>query len=344
MRAVLCLVLALLLSAAVRPANAEVQGPAILNHSLLPPLSAQRLAEYVAFTSSNLPRAFAISADGQIGAQWGAKSIEQARAGALERCAKVGTGCALYAENLDVAWHGRAPEHRMAVPGPLVTGTGYAFVPDERYIWHGPQAARGIYVWSHGKGATDSRGMQPQAHVRWFNNAGFDVVRFDRDVRWDDKDWAAGWLRTALVTLRQSGYRMVVAGGQSRGAWNSLQILDTPGLADVVIAISPAAHGTDVGSVATRQGPELWRIAHGANAPATRVVFVQFKNDPFADDEDERLEKIHDTLFTHVGKGLIIDRPDGFSGHGAGAESVFNLKYGACLLHFALDQVPPSAC
>lgn len=333
-----------LLSCLVTPATAQAQ--AILDLAQLPALSPTARDAYAReFLVGNLPRAVAISANKIIGMEWGSKTIEQAREAALNRCKKAGgRDCAIYAENLDIVWQGHAPAPRMAVPGPLLAGTGYAFVPDDRYFWHGPQAARGLYVWSHGKGSTDSRGIQPQPHVRWFNNAGFDVVRFDREQPWDGTNWAADILRNALIQLRRTGYRMIVAGGQSRGGWNSLQILDTPGLADVVIAVSPAAQGTNAGTVATRQGPELWRITRDAKSTGTRVAVVQFEDDPYSDDPDERIEKFRDVLFKRVGPGLLIDRPDGFKGHSAGNTSAFGLKFGACLLQFALDPHPPSGC
>src|SRR5208337_3231457 len=98
-------------------------------------------------------------------------------------------------------------------------------------------------VWGHGKapGGQDLSADQPQSYVRAFNNAGFDVVRFARAPATDYADSAEGWLREALPKLRARGWRMLVVGGQSRGGWNSLQMLDTPGLADAVVAVSPAS-------------------------------------------------------------------------------------------------------
>jgi hypothetical protein len=322
-------------------------GPAfpILDEAGIPHATAKTRAGYAEFLVSGLPRAFAVGSDGSFGGSWGQGSLEVARAKALENCSKAGgIGCAIYAENLDVVWLGERPAQAPAVPDALISGTGYAFVPDPRFLWHGPQAARGIVVWSHGKGKTDERGEQPPSYTRWFNNAGFDVVRFDRAMEWDDKERAAQWLRDGLAALRARGWRMVVAAGQSRGAWNSLQMLDTPGLADVVIAVSPAAQGTDAGNIALRQGPELYTIAQRAHAPQTRVAFVQFAHDPYSDNQDERVDRFRNILFHGVAAGLIIDRPDGFSGHGAGFSSEFGLKYGSCLLHFALDATPPKAC
>lgn len=343
MRGLICLAVLCLIGT---PSVASTEMP-VLDMTLLPKTAGEAaLASYrEQFLLGNLPRAFALASGGHYGAAWQQRTVEQAREVALDSCAKKGgTDCRVYAENLDIVWPGRPPGHP-AVPGALLAGTGYAFVPDERYIWHGPQSARGIYVWSHGLGTTDARGIQPQPHVRWFNNAGFDIVRFDREARWDlNKDEVAGWLRNGLRQLRASGYRTVIAGGQSRGAWTSLQILDTPGLADVVIAISPAAHGEDAGSVALRQGPELWHIGHDANAPTTRVAFVQFARDPFSDDPEERVDKFRSIIFPRVAAGLIIDRPEGLTGHGGGGTNAFSQRYGPCLLRFTLDSKPPSTC
>jgi len=307
------------------------------------PKSVQR-AYVDRYLAGNVPRAFAIDSSGHYGWAVGATSLETARSRALEFCAKTAvTACQLFAEDLSIVWPGHNSS-AAAPPPPSITGRGYEFVPDRRYVWHGPQAARGVYVWSHGRGETDARGHQPQPHVRLFNNAGFDIIRFDRELAWDEKNRAAGWLREGLAKLRASGYRVIIAGGQSRGAWNSLQMLDTPGRADVVIAISPAAHGTEPGSVALRQGPELWTMLHEAQSPTTRVAFVQFRDDPFADDGDDRAKKFRTLLFPKIAAGLIIDRPEGFKGHGAGAQPKFAEIYGTCLLDFALKPSPPQAC
>jgi hypothetical protein len=88
------------------------------------------------------------------------------------------------------------------------------------------------------------------------------------------------------------GWRRLIVGGQSRGARNVPQMLDTPGLADAVIAISPAAHGEGGSRLMSSQTDELRRI----------------------------------------------DRPPGFSGHGAGGDPHFAELYGPALL----DLVEPA--
>jgi hypothetical protein len=303
---------------------------------------------YQRYLNANLPRALAISPDG-IGWSGDAGTIEAARAQALAACAGVaGHPCALYAENLETVW----PSARRAPPPappstPLISGPGYGFVADARYIWHGPASARGVYVWSHGfdGGDVDNRGRQPPSHVRAFNNAGFDIVRFDRDPAQDhQRDVMADALRQGLAELRRRGWRQIVASGESRGGWNSLQALASPGTADVVIAFSPAAHGDFPGDLVLVQQTDLWQLLHDARSPAARVAFVQFCDDPYSAAPEQRLALLDAQLRPRVGRLLVIDRPAGFSGHYASAEPEFAAEYADCLLHFALDARPPSAC
>ena len=195
-----CAAVGLLIAAAAGPAVAQP----ILNANAVPKLDAASRATYKDFLLSNLPRAFAIGSHGSFGWQGGSGTLETVLAKALESCAaKAATGpkdCMDYAENLDVVWEGRARQPT-AVPDPFISTWNYSIAPDSRYFWRGPATAAGVYVWGHGLGSlngagalADARGSQPQPHVRAFNSAGFDVVRFDRHPNADARDRAAGWL------------------------------------------------------------------------------------------------------------------------------------------------------
>jgi pimeloyl-ACP methyl ester carboxylesterase len=192
-------------------------------------------------------------------------------------------------------------------------------LPDERFIWWGPEQARGVLVFGHGKEAlTDLRGRQPHSWTRHFNNAGFDVWRFDREPNADGARRAAAWLRDDLAELRGRGYRQVIVAGQSRGGWNALMVLNRPGLADVTIAIAAAAR-------------------------RTRLAIADFRDDPFMAEPEKRAEALRRQR-ERFGAFLLIDRPAGVAGHGAGGTTAFNDRYGACLLRFATAPRPPTAC
>lgn len=321
----------------------------VLDAAAVPGLTDAGRASYRDFLLVNLPRAFAVGVNGVFGWQGGGGTPETARAKALESCSAKGAGCVIYAEGLDVIWQGRAPLAH-AVPGPFASTWNYAIVPDDRFFWRGPVQAVGVFVWGHGLGSlngygalNDARGSQPQTYVRAFNNAGFDVVRFERDPNSDSRDRAAGWLEDSLADLRRRGYRKIVVGGQSRGGWNSLQMLAHAGLADAVVAVSPAAHGQGGSTNLTAQHDDLRRLVADVPPAPTRLAFVQFEADPFAGDLAGRRALI-ERLRPRLGGLLLIDRPDGFSGHYGGNTLLFATRYGPCLVRFVMTVEAPPGC
>jgi hypothetical protein len=289
-----------------------------------------------------LPRAFALASDGRYGWLGGGGTSEDARARALKSCAdKGGADCSIYAEDLQVVWRGRAPVALPQPPGALFANRDFALAPDQRYFWFGPGVARGVFVWGHGKSLQDERSDQPQAYVRAFNNVGFDVVDFQRAPSADYADVAADFLRQGLAKLRATGWRMVVVAGQSRGAWNSLQMLDTPGLADAVIAVSPASFNSNNQSA---QDSDLYRIVHAARSPAARVAVVEFSGDVYVRDMPGRIDILRGLEAPRVAAAMIIDEPDGITGHGGGKSGTFARRYGRCLLRFVTDPSPTATC
>ena len=142
-----------------------------------------------------------------------------------------------------------------------------------------------------------------------------------------------------MKALRQRGWKKIVAGGQSRGGWTSLQMLSAGGLADAVIAVSPAyfSGGTD-------NSADMYRAIQSVRSPATRVAIVHFTGDAYVKDMDRRVGMYRDGLPSRVAALLMIDRPDGIAGHGGGSTSAFAQGYAACLLRFVMDPVPPTAC
>ncbi len=312
---------------------------------------------YADFLLSNLPRAFAMDAAGHAG-WYSGQNDDPAKVqdGALKLCADHGgMDCRLYAIDLSVVWPGKVWMPPQG-PGPLVDTWNYGFFPDKRFLWHGPAQAVGVAVWVHGGGGTmDQRGAEPAALLRPFNNAGYDVIRYDRAPGVDNPVRAAGWLRDELPKLRASGYRRVVVAGESRGAWTALQILDTAGLADVVIALVPAAQGSGdsprmsggggaiVPANLSSQIDDLRQMMAQAEPAHSRVAMVQFEHDPFASDLNDRAALVSG-LRTKEDAVLLVDRPAGFTGHEAWWGYAFAKKYGACLFHFATDATPPARC
>jgi hypothetical protein len=130
-------------------ATSEAAEPqwAILDVAGVPYLTSQGRSSYQDFLLMDVPRAMAIASSGQYGWYGGGHSIEDVRARALKSCAdKGGADCAIYAEDLQVVWQGRPLQQLPPVPGPLIATRDYAFAPDARFFWWGPQTARGVLV------------------------------------------------------------------------------------------------------------------------------------------------------------------------------------------------------
>ncbi len=323
--------------------RAEPPPPArapVLNADAAPFLTVAGRKDYGRFLQQATPRAFALSPDGSWGWAAALDTPEATEKRAVEICAGWGgQGCRIYARDLAVVWPGRVSGPPSPAPhgAALSSGPGWSLAADERFLWQGPRAARGAYLWAHGRaaGGQDSRGGQPQPHVRVFNNAGYDVLRFDRAPATDETDAAAAWMRAALSELRAQGYARVVVGGQSRGAWNALQALEQPGLADAVVAVAPAAHGAKGSAAWAWALDDLRQVVGAARSPQARVAVANFAGDEFDPDPDGRARIFRGLAAPRVGALLFLDRPEGIEGHGAGADARFTQRYGACLLEFA---------
>jgi hypothetical protein len=235
---------------------------------------------------------------------------------------KGGTDCAICAEDLQVVWQGRPAAVLPVVPGSLIENRDYAFSPDPRFIWYGPPKARGLLVWGHGKSwpGLDLPAIQPQAHVRAFNNAEFDVVRLVRPPT-DYVDGAAEWLPSGLALLRQKGWRM---GGGSQPIARCMQqrARDTSGLADAAIADSPASF-----SGQATQEADLPRNLRAIRSQFARVGVVQSEGDFYVRDTPGRVAMLREMLPSRVAAALVIDEPEGIIGHSGGFSADFARKF-----------------
>ena len=232
-------------------------------------------------------------------------------------------------------------------PRVLKSGDGWRFVTDKQYNWYGPAKAKGVLVWLHGYGGKADKPIpdaRPQDYVRNFNEAGFDIVRFERSPEVDGHSGVmSDILRQTLVEFRLRGWQKIVAAGQSRGGWSSLAALRNPGYADAVIAVSPAAQGT--GQKAVEKIFVAWpALIKHLWAPHARVAFVQFKDDPFAGPEDWRADLVDRELRLRVGSLLLINQPIGYHGHGAGNGKRFADEFGGCLVDFVTSSGFQSHC
>lgn len=313
---------------------------AVLDVAAVPGLNEAGRQSYARFLTFPAPRAFAIGADGGLAWAANARTVTEAEMRALTQCrqANGGRACRLYARDQQVVWNGEAVSDG---PLPGVSGEGWSLVSPAGFLRHGHSAA-GAILWTHGRGsdprrqAETERSPMPLPFVQRFNNAGWDVWVLVRDpgadVNYDTVlSFADTTLRIAAMALREAGYGRVVAAGQSAGGWAALAALDTPGLLDGVIAIAGAGlYQAPPGQNGTLDFQALLARIRDSNAA---VVVAGFEGDHLLPWPAQSATMLRSRLAGRQAPLLVIDRPPGLAGHGAGAEPGFNDRYGACILH-----------
>lgn len=235
-----------------------------------------------------------------------------------------------------------------APPGtPRIAPRGQAIGPfrSAPFLYlHGPEEAQGIIIWSHGYGgpARDQRYTPLPGFLAPLNDAGWDVFRYDRDPLEDDIAVALPRLVRALPMLQRAGYRRIVLGGQSRGAWQSiLAATERPELVDSVIAAAPAAHG-EAGE-ANNLGvaiADFRRALAGLPANRVRLAVLLFEGDPFDPNPAERAELVATLAASRAAPTVALFPNTGPTGHSGAHDWRFTQRHTACVLTFLNAPVP----
>jgi dienelactone hydrolase len=198
----------------------------------------------------------------------------------------------------------------------------------------GPELAKGVMVWSHGRSfkSEDSQTRTPP-YLHILRDDGWDVMRFNR-LRVDDTLSASSRLLVEYVNgLKQQGYRRIILGGQSFGAFLALMAADQSEAVDAVIATAPAAFGRFDDAAdrwrmnATRLYPLLESIQRA------RVMLFYFHGDDF--DPGGRGDRSREIL-SRRGLGFaVIDQPHYLTGHWAASSGLFLRRFAHCVRDFA---------
>lgn len=224
--------------------------------------------------------------------------------------------------------------------GPSIPTEQGSLGPFSRSAFHlhrGPDHAEGVVIWGHGYGGAreDMRGAPLPGFLTGLNEAGYDILRFDR-VPGDDALYVTlPRLVRALPQLRAAGYRRVILGGQSRGGWQAmLAAAERPGLVDAVLASAPAAHG-EVGASAEARAQALEdfrRVLAGLRATPLRVMVMLFEEDEFDPDPNQRAQAVVAMAGAREAPALVLWPQGPARGHSAVGDWRFTRDYAACVL------------
>lgn len=204
----------------------------------------------------------------------------------------------------------------------------------------GPAAARGAVIWNHGinflYGSEGAEAPVP-VFVTLLRDAGWDVFRLLRPRMSEEPRGAAAALTATAARLKQQGYGRIVLAGHSGGAWLSLMAAGGSGDIHAVIADAPAYYGTDHPAY-LKNGFVLFDYIDAIRRG--RIMISYFADDPY--DPGGRGPRSDELLAAHGVPHLVIDRPEGFSGHASANSGLFLRRFGACVLAVAGDGPMPT--
>jgi hypothetical protein len=209
----------------------------------------------------------------------------------------------------------------------------------------GPSTAKGVIYLIHGYDRVnpiidDYDGVQP--FVIGLNRQGWDVIAAKVPFR------ASSALATDLIgsigpglparadAFRKQGYKRVVLGGQSWGAWLALAATTRNHMkADGLILIAPATYGTrtnkDGGANPgyARNKSEFLPLIAGVSTPSIVVFFNNDDTDPGG-----RGAFTQSTLEQRAVPHILIDGAEDLAGHGASWLPLFDYAFGDCFATF----------
>jgi pimeloyl-ACP methyl ester carboxylesterase len=265
----------------------------------------------------------------------GHPSAAAAEAAALERCKQslgpVQAECRILATDAGLAGGPAVPLAEGGI-GP------FRYAP--LMLKRGPAAARGVVVWGHGYGGPlrDQRPSVLPGLVAVLNDAGWDVLRFDRHPAEDDMFRSLPRLVDGLPALRAAGYRSIILGGQSRGGWQAILAgAQRPDLVATVIATAPAAHGEAAAANTLPDAIGDFRRLLATLPPAgPRLAVALFDGDEFDPSPDQRAGMLEALATGRAAPTLALwPSQDGLRGHVAAGDWRFTRLFAGCILSLA---------
>jgi pimeloyl-ACP methyl ester carboxylesterase len=313
---------ATLLLLAWSPATAQEERDLVLEAGLGPSCKNR----YDTYLLGPYPRAFALSVDKKsCGYSAGGDSRETVEAAALRSC---GANCAIAARSPDLA-----PDEEIT-PADMRPAQRD---PTSRH--RGPREAVGAIIWSPGSTPNSRPSRNSTApFVRPFNEAKWDVWRVDRlEPGQNTFKGAVDVLNKAIDRLKGAGYRRIVLAGQSVGGFLSLALAARRIDIDAAIATAPAIRG----DLTDKKPQDLQRVLREFDAifsrranPNTRLAVALFDKDEYEPSAAQRVTIMERRARNDGWPILLIERPDGLTGHNAGRGVPFALRYRDCLMRF----------
>jgi pimeloyl-ACP methyl ester carboxylesterase len=154
-------------------------------------------------------------------------------------------------------------------------------------------------------------------------------------------------IKNRVAALKAQGYKRVIAGGHSWGAWAALLAAHDGAAADALLLSAPNTYGPRISAVNGKPNPEFGMVLSEFGPVLDKVevptVLILPDDNVWDPDPGARGEIAEKHFAQDNVPHLLIVKPPGFSGHFAGWLPFFDYAFGNCIGNF-LQAPGPAAC
>lgn len=203
----------------------------------------------------------------------------------------------------------------------------------------GPQKAKGLVIWNHGRSGSRAASEVAPPVARLFGQRGWDVYGLYRAFGVDSRSATYQLIQTALEKARTMGYQKIILMGQSAGGYGSVEAVRYGSDVVGIVALAPAAYGSYSGDGASKDWRsndfmmrDLWEKFQGK---PVRVAVAYFNGDVYYEDQvpNTRGPWVSALLAKYGAPNMVISQPavPKLYGHSAGQSSAFAHRFGYCI-------------
>jgi pimeloyl-ACP methyl ester carboxylesterase len=223
-------------------------------------------------------------------------------------------------------------------------GKHYEFKPavyarQEMLEPQGPQKAKGMVIWNHGRSGSRAASEVAPPVARLFAQRGWDVYGLYRAFGIDSRSATYQLIQLALEKTQAMGYQKIILMGQSAGGYGAIEAVRYGSDVIGIVALAPAAFGSYSGDGASKDwrsndfyARQLWEKFEGK---PVRVAVAYFSGDVYYEDQSPNVRGpwVSALLARYGTPNLVISQPAApkLYGHSAGQSSAFAHRFGHCI-------------
>lgn len=216
----------------------------------------------------------------------------------------------------------------------------------------GPQKAKGMVIWNHGRSGSRAASEVAPPVARLFAQRGWDVYGLYRAFGIDSRSATYQLIQLALEKTQAMGYQKIILMGQSAGGYGAIEAVRYGSNVVGIVALAPAAFGSYSGDGASKDwrsndfyARQLWEKFEGK---PVRVAVAYFSGDVYYEEPSPNIRGpwVSALLAKYGTPNLVISQPaaPNLYGHSAGQSWAFAHRFGHCIyILMETGTAPPCA-